>query len=1151
LNPPPSFKRLLSHPIMARLVLALSLALTVIAWSMVDHAIRATAIQRFRFQTNDLASTLAKRLLEYETALRGARGLFNASDVVTREEWRQYVSDLQLQQNFPGIQGLGFSRMMTAAERDQHVATIRAEGFSDYAIHPPGERDIYSSIIYLEPFDWRNRRAFGYDMYTEPVRRAAMDQARDSGEPAISRRVILVQETTTDVQSGFLMYVPVYRRNLLVTSVADRRAALLGFVYSPFRARDFVQGILRSDQSEIDFELYDGETPSPETLLVATRPENTLAALAPHASGAFDALVRLPAGQRTWSLAVHAQSGYLSASEVAQPWIVAIGGLVIDLLLFVIIAAIGGQQRLAERQSRQLAAQLAESESRYGALFASAESAMLILDPATGAIHDANPAAKRLYGYTLSQLRELRIFDLSESPPETIRTNLRQAVSGEQNHFISTHRLANGELRQVEAHAGPFRYGAQPALYTILYDVTERARMEAALVASERRYRDALTATGDGLWDWDIVANTVTHNPQWGEILGLAQVPADHPIEAFSALLHEDDRASVMAAIQDALAGRAPYHHEHRMHRADGRLIWVLDRGQVVERDATGAPLRMVGSLNDVTERVEQELALKTERWRLQNVIDGTRAGTWEWNVQTGEIAINEKWAEIIGYRHAELVPVSFATWIDLIHPDDLRRSNDRLKQCFFRVVDYYECDVRMRHKDGHWVWVLDRGKVATWTAEGEPLLVSGTHQDISLQKANEAMLVEARQQAEAANLAKSRFLATMSHEIRTPMNGILGMAQLLLMPDLLESERQDYARTILNSGQILLTLLNDILDLSKVESGKFQLETTAFAPDQIIQETRSLFIESARSKQLQLASHWDGPADQRYQGDPHRVGQMLANLVGNAIKFTARGAIRVEAHEVERDEWTAVLEFSVADSGIGIPSDQQALLFQPFSQADSSTTRQYGGTGLGLSIVRSLARLMGGDVGVESEAGRGSRFWFSIRANLVAASADSRRMDRSLLTPESGGARAHGSISGQVLVVEDNPTNRKLIKALLTKLGLNVTLAEDGQQGVDALLGGAAPDLVLMDLQMPVLDGYAATARIRDWERATQRPRTPIIALTADAFQEDRQRCLGVGMDDFLSKPIMLATLKTTLGRWLGQPAASSAGVAAGLNVD
>ncbi|MBI4743001.1 MAG: DUF3365 domain-containing protein [Betaproteobacteria bacterium] len=404
---------------------------------------------------------------------------------------------------------------------------------------------------------------------------------------------------------------------------------------------------------------------------------------------------------------------------------------------------------------------------------------------------------------------------------------------------------------------------------------------------------------------------------------------------------------------------------------------------------------------------------------------------------------------------------------------------------------------------------------------------------------------IDRQQQAVIAGTqAKSNFLATMSHEIRTPMNGILGMAQLLLAPGLTDGDRREYARTIFNSGQTLLALLNDILDFSKVEAGRFELESGVVDPGQIIGETRALFAAAAGRKGLEIESAWSGPA-QTYLGDRHRLQQMLSNLVGNAIKFTARGHVRIAACEIGRDERAAVLEFAVTDTGIGVPEEDQPRLFQVFSQADSSTTRQFGGTGLGLSIVRRLARLMGGDAGIESEAGRGSRFWFRVRVGLAAADAEKRQAAR----PVSSGGRAEGApgrLSGRVLVVEDNATNQKVVEAMLGKLGVSSVPATDGQQGVDAILRGEPVDLVLMDLHMPVMDGYAATERIRQWEKEGGRPRRPIVALTADAFEADRQRCLAAGMDDFLTKPVGFDILAELLGRWLKADAGNAgAGVA------
>jgi signal transduction histidine kinase/CheY-like chemotaxis protein len=414
---------------------------------------------------------------------------------------------------------------------------------------------------------------------------------------------------------------------------------------------------------------------------------------------------------------------------------------------------------------------------------------------------------------------------------------------------------------------------------------------------------------------------------------------------------------------------------------------------------------------------------------------------------------------------------------------------------------------------------------------------------DITERVRSERDLIELRDRAEQASLAKGRFLAVMSHEIRTPMNGILGMAQLLQMPGLSEAERLDYARTVIESGQTLLALLNDILDLSKIEAGKIELTRAPFDPWQLIDEQAALFAGAARTKGLEITASWQGPAGSKgrhYWGDALRLRQILANLIGNATKFTARGFVRIEAGEIHGSDGRLLLEFSVADSGIGIPADKQAQLFEPFTQADASTTREYGGTGLGLSIVRTLVDLMEGEVGISSAAGQGARFWFRIPAAIMtpmekpvpasAANAEAAAEATPGTPPHAG---AFAAVKRHILVVEDNPTNRYVIENLLSRLGLSIRCATNGKEGLEAIAADP-PALVLMDCQMPIMDGFAATKAIREWEAEQSRPRLPIIALTAGVFAEDRTRCAAVGMDDFLPKPVSFDALTHMLVRWL-----------------
>ena len=405
--------------------------------------------------------------------------------------------------------------------------------------------------------------------------------------------------------------------------------------------------------------------------------------------------------------------------------------------------------------------------------------------------------------------------------------------------------------------------------------------------------------------------------------------------------------------------------------------------------------------------------------------------------------------------------------------------------------------------------------------------------QDITEQKSAERALLAAKSAAETANHAKSHFLANMSHEIRTPMNGVLSMTEMFLGSNLPDTERE-YARTIRKSGESLLHIINDILDFSKIEAGKLELEIIDFSLHELIRDVMAMPSEQATQKGIQLVSDVAADVPEGLHGDPTRLRQILTNLVGNALKFTQQGGVTIKVCSVngvdDKNSGTRAptrhLRFEVTDSGIGIPTDALAHLFKPFSQADESTTRRYGGTGLGLAISQQLVELMHGSIGVTSEVGRGSTFWFEIPAHALSRALPLMQSQKIVIADNTW-------LDCRVLLAEDNAVNQAVANAMLGVFGCSTTVVANGLQAFDAA-STREFDVILMDCNMPGLDGWEATRRIRTWESEHHAAhKIPIIALTANALPGDRERCIEAGMDDFLSKPFKREELFNILTQW------------------
>ncbi|MFC3533326.1 EAL domain-containing protein [Vogesella facilis] len=672
-----------------------------------------------------------------------------------------------------------------------------------------------------------------------------------------------------------------------------------------------------------------------------------------------------------------------------------------------------------------------------------------------------------------------------------------------------------------------------------------------ALHQAEERWKFAIEGAGHGVWDWDIAAKRVQYSALWGCMLGYAPEELSDSEEEWRARVHPDDLAGVEQLLHRHLSGSDDiYVGEHRLRHKDGHYLWVLGRGMVIGRDADGQPLRMIGTNTDISHSKATELALKANELRLSSMIETAMDGIITTDAALNIVVFNPAAERMFGYQAAQMI----GRPLDQLLPDGRAERHHQLMLSFAdeaaraggmatrsprpllgRRADGvpFPVEVSISYADngGQPIYTAVVRDITERKAVEEELLQLATSLEYRVQERTRELEV-AREQAESANRAKSSFLANMSHEIRTPLNSVLGMAHLALQTRL-DARQRDYLDKISVSGQHLLALINDILDFSKIEAGKLELDSGDFDLKALLEELRSLVAQRAQEKRLRLEIALAPQVPRYLRGDALRLRQVLLNLLSNAIKFTEQGQVQLQV-TVQPDER---IGFSVRDSGIGMTPQVQARLFQSFQQADSSTSRKYGGTGLGLAISYQLVQLMGGCLQVSSQPEQGSEFGFSLALPAVPQAPPPPAAPR----PAQDYRR---QLAGKrVLLADDHPFNQQVAAELLQAVGIKVSIAADGNEAL-ALAHRQTFDAVLMDMQMPNLDGVEASRQLR---REPAFDQLPIIAMTANVATEDRQRCLHAGMNDFVGKPVQPATLYHTLSYWLdGSHSPAPAGSAA-----
>lgn len=592
-----------------------------------------------------------------------------------------------------------------------------------------------------------------------------------------------------------------------------------------------------------------------------------------------------------------------------------------------------------------------------------------------------------------------------------------------------------------------------------------------------------------------------------GALLGYPKEQLMNREVAYQSLINEDDLPRVLREVEVLTrleSGQSITHADYRLKHAKGHDIWVSDT-TVVITDDDGVNY-LYGYLIDITERKQLELALETERNRLKLLLDATRLGTWEWNPQTGVTLYNERWANMFGWELYEL-EAHVANWSGILHPEDYERVWESIKNHLDGITEYYESEHRIRHRDGSWVYVLDRGKVIEHDENGRAIRFTGTVTDLTEQKQSE---VDAKRAAHAKNV----FLANMSHEIRTPLHGILGVTSVLEASEL-NTKQRELVETIKDSGDYLLTTLNDILDLTKAEEGQLKLTLGSHSPKRVLEHIAHLFEKPIIDKGLKFTLNIAPDIPSVTQMDQSRTAQVVSNLVNNAMKFTESGEISITANWNQESDFTGELMIEVKDTGVGIENTRR--IWQLFEQEKYDLNRPTGGSGLGLAIVRSLVQLLDGTIRVDSVPGEGSCFTVALpmRTQLGASEYPPKK--------ELPYLSVH-----RVLVVDDNYVNQLIIKEMLTALGQKVEIVSNAEKAFK-LFGTHSYDALFMDVHMPDIDGMKATQKLR--EMNIKQPY--IVALTADAFPETRKQALDSGMDDYVTKPFVKMDIAQALKRF------------------
>lgn len=1175
-------------------VLLISLAITFVLWDVTTKSIRDQLELEFNNLSQDVISLIELRMSLKIQAMRGFRALYDSSEEVTRDEFKAYISSLDIAKGYPGILNISYSPVVHNNNKSDYVSELREQGYKDFEIFPIGKRDVYAPILYLENFSNSSQHVTGYDLLADATLRKAMERARDANAVAITGNIELSGGSNNSGQEAhntFMLLVPVYAAGMPIETADQRREATTGWIAATFRINDMLPAKYSYKENLISVSIYD-KTISDESLLYPSLQVQKSRSYVGNLTDKY----RFSVFNNTedWVILVSATNKFEKAHHSNIPEIILFFGIVLSILLTMFAYVVSRSKSIAR------------------SLKASEEQLRLSIEGTGEALWDWNLQTKKVLvsdrWRTMLGLENENIEDVYKEwtarvHPDDLgasKASLAAHLAGDIPIYMSEHRLRheNGDWIWVQSRGvliSRTRDGRPLRMIGTHTDITDQ-KLALLELKNQRDFTDAVVeSAGNIIVVLDNTGRFVRVNNAVENITGFNRKELVGR-QVWDTVIPAEHIAGVRTVFENLKLGRTDLasRYENDWQTRDGKRI-TLDWHNTVLRDAAGTITHIVALGYDVTMRKKSDEKISRLTRLYSSLSHCDQAIVHCTNeqellprichdaVEYGGFTMS--WIGKIDYEEHKIVPVAmYGNGVEYLQeaaeitidaeqttaqgPTGTAARSGKPVWCHDFLHDsatapWHDIGAKYGWKSSASLPLFVNGEVvgtfniyasetAAFDAEAQELLVQmaqdvsfalesyvkdsqrkQAERDLSLLNAtlesrvNERTeeLVKAKQLADAANKSKGDFLSNMSHEIRTPLAAIIGFSEAMLTEKFDREQRNKIMSTIVRNGKHLQQIINDILDLSKIEADQLEVEHIDTSLLMVMCEIDSLLGASAREKGLEFKINYHFPLPVKINTDPTCLKQIIINLCSNAIKFTDKGRVQID---IRYDGSENKIDIIVTDTGIGMSEAEVLHVFDPFAQADMTTSRKYGGSGLGLSISRKLATALGGTLACSSARDSGSCFTLSLyninNVDLTDSMADVSFDNNDILS----GTPVIEQLTGKVLLVEDSPDNQQLISMYVNRTGVSIDIANNGVQGVEMAMANHY-DLILMDMQMPVMDGVEATKQLRQ-----KGFNGPIVSLTANALISTRDKCFEAGSNEFLVKPINLQQFYDVLNTYL-----------------